>query len=166
MLAPVILTLPNFVSFDFCLIFFGSISADSSLFGPLLSHIDLYDCVNSLLKFTAPTIGLSPAQLLLRGLRTGTTAHIRDSGGSDADAKLTSGWRSDAHNLYKQANLAASDRCALAMHNALTDSFPLTHHVHSTAAPPHIVVYIMYFYISFELFISSHYCLFSSIQYV
>jgi hypothetical protein len=35
------------------------------------------------LKHTAPTIGLSPSQLLPRGLRGGATAHIRGSGGTD-----------------------------------------------------------------------------------
>jgi hypothetical protein len=114
---------------------FPTVSNESSLFGALPSHIDLYACVNSLFKVTAPTLGLSPHQLVPRGLRAAATAHIRDAGGSEADAKLTGGWRSDAHNAYKRANFAASDRCALAMHNAVPDSLPLTHYVHSSAAP-------------------------------
>lgn len=113
-------------------------SSESSLFGALPSHVNLYDCVNALFKFTAPTMGLSPSQLLPRGLRAAATSHIRDSGGSDADAKLTGGWRSDAHDVYKRANFAASDRCAMAMHNAQPDSLPLTLYIHSAPAPQRV----------------------------
>jgi hypothetical protein len=73
-------------------------TAESSLFGALSGHINLYDCVNALFKVTAPTLGLSESQLLPRGLRGAATAHIRESGGLESDAKLTDGWRSDAHD--------------------------------------------------------------------
>jgi hypothetical protein len=101
-------------------------------------HINLYDCVNRLLKFTAPTIGLSEHQLLPRGLRAAATHQIRESGGTDDDAKLTGGWRSDAHNAYKRANFAASDRCVSAMHNTAPDSISLMHYIHSAPAPAHL----------------------------
>ena len=114
------------------------VSAFSSLFSALPTHIDLYASVNSLLKYTAPLLGLSPSQLLPRGLRAGATAQIRGSGGSDADAKLTGGWRSDAHEAYKRANFAPSDRCATDMHNTRADDLTLLAYVHSVPAPPRL----------------------------
>ena len=113
-------------------------SATSSIFCALPPHIDLYTAINSLLKHTAPSLGLSPSQLLPRGLRAGATAQIRGSGGSDSDAKLTGGWRSDAHDAYKRANFAPSDRCAASMHNALADDLSLISYVHTVPVPAHL----------------------------
>jgi hypothetical protein len=107
----------------------------SPVFSALPPHIDLYLAVNSLLKHTAPTIGLSPSQLLPRGLRGGATAHVRGSGGTDSDAKLTGGWRSDAHDVYKRANFAPSDRCAASMHDNSADDLSLISYVHTVPKP-------------------------------
>lgn len=114
------------------------LTAEFSLFGALPSHINLYDCVNALFKATAPTIGLSPHQLQPRGLRGAATAHIREAGGMESDAKLTGGWRSDAYDVYKRSNFAASDRCAVAVHSTIPDSLPLTLYMHSAPAPHHV----------------------------
>jgi hypothetical protein len=111
------------------------LSPSSALFSALPPHIDLYMCINSLLKHTAPLLGLNPNQLLPKGLRAAATAHIRTFGGTDADAKLTGGWRSDAHDVYKRANFAASDRCALAMHSLQADDLTLLSYIHSAPAP-------------------------------
>jgi sterol desaturase/sphingolipid hydroxylase (fatty acid hydroxylase superfamily) len=35
---------------------------------------------------------------------------------------LTGGWRSDAHDVYKRANFAPSDRCAASMHDNSDDT--------------------------------------------
>ncbi len=55
---------------------------------------------------------------------------------SDADAKLTGGWRSDAHDVYKRANFAPSDRCAVAMHSTTAEDLSLLHYIHGSPAPP------------------------------
>jgi hypothetical protein len=52
-----------------------------------------------------PLLGLSPLQLLPHGLRTGATTHIHGFGGSDTDAKLTGGLRSDAFHIYQRASI-------------------------------------------------------------
>jgi hypothetical protein len=114
---------------------FPPVSAESSLFASIPSGIDLYACVNSLLKHVAPLLGLSPHQLLPRGLRAGATTHIRGFGGSDSDAKLTGGWRSDAFHIYQRANFASSDRCASAMHSTQADDIGMLRYIHTTAAP-------------------------------
>jgi hypothetical protein len=64
-------------------------TVESSLFGALPGHISLYDSVNALFKVTAPTLGLYESQLLPHSLRGAATAHIRESGGLETDAKLT-----------------------------------------------------------------------------
>jgi hypothetical protein len=115
---------------------FPPVSPSSPLFSALPEHIDLYASVNLLLKHTAPLLGLSSDKLLPKGLRHGATQQIRSSGGSDADAKLTGGWRSDAHDVYKRANFAPSDRCAVAMHSTTAEDLSLLHYIHGSPAPP------------------------------
>jgi hypothetical protein len=66
-------------------------------------------------------------------LRGGATAHVRGSGGTDSDAKLTGGWRSDAHDVYKRANFAPSDRCAASMRD--NSDLTLISYVHTVPKP-------------------------------
>jgi hypothetical protein len=115
---------------------FPPTSPTSPLFSALPKHINLYASVNLVLKHTAPLIGVSPSQLVPKGLRHGATQNILSSGGTDADAKLTGGWRSNAHDVYKRANFAPSDRCAVAMHSTTAEDLTLLTYIHTTPAPP------------------------------
>jgi hypothetical protein len=113
----------------------------TAVFGAIPSRINrsdrfLYTCFRETLRLTAIRLGLRVTQLVPRGARSGATAQIRGSGGTQADCKSSGGWHSDACLLYERPDWSVAVRCAAAMHNTSAVDLDMLQYVHSTACPP------------------------------